>query len=226
MYATLQKIVRATLLVVLATAATTPAVAWVNPTAAAPGGTVPAMPLNTSSTAQTKTGYFNISLPSTSNNWGMQVSGGQYGGYFNGTYTGLQGIGGTGYGVYGQSNSSQGVYGQSTSAQGVYGVSTNNWGGYFTGGYGVYGANSSGYYGMLAYGSWSLYGNGNGYLSGYMQASNAYGGAYSISNTYGYCWNGNPLAGGGCGCPSYAPNSFSSGAGSEGGDLNVHYECY
>ena len=158
MYNVFQKTVRATLFIALATMATTPAVAWTGPTAAPPGGTVPATPINTSATAQTKSGSFTsnaqilANVPSGYAAWSVEGTVGQYGGYFNGTAWGVQGFGG----------SNEGIYGQSTSNIGVHGInsSNNSWGGYFTGGYGVYSANSAGYYSQLDNGSWGLLTNG------------------------------------------------------------------
>ena len=202
MHNSFQNAARIALAIALASTVATPAVAWTGPTAAPPGGVVPATPVNTSATAQTKTGYFNLNLPSTSNNWGMQVSGGQYGVYGQGiSGPGLEGISTNQSGVYGQSSNAQGVYGYSTNnwggyftgGSGAYGQGTtgvgvqgyngngNNWGGYFTGGYGVYSSNTAGYYTELDNSSWGLLTNGNTQAAGQVQAGNGGG----ILNTNG-----------------------------------------
>jgi hypothetical protein len=213
--------------------AVTPVFAWSGPQVGPPGCTSgnPGCdaPVNISATAQTKGGPLNLSIPSGYANWGIQVSGGQYGGYFNGTSYGVQGIG----------SSQDGVYGQSYSAIGVQGINTGNqnWGGYFTGGYGVYAANSAGYYGELANSSWSLYGNGNAYVNDVLLASTGHWLSSTAYSPYPYgagfsqlvgggCIDPNVLAGYTCGCPGYAPTAMGFSSASNNYGAYNSYLCY
>ncbi len=78
------------------------------------------------------------------------------------------------YGVYGVSTTSNGVVGTSTSANGVYGHSTNLYGVYAqTGaatGVGVLAHGPSSGYARMAYGTYSLHGDGNIYTGGSIQS--------------------------------------------------------
>jgi hypothetical protein len=79
----LQKAARTTFFVALLATGITPALAystWTAPTAAPPGNNTDT-PINAGATAQTKTGQFVLSLPSTFNSWALSVSGAQYGIY-------------------------------------------------------------------------------------------------------------------------------------------------
>lgn len=152
-------------------------------------------PINTSATAQTKTGSLTVNS-TTDAVKGVSTGANTYGGVFDGTW--------------------RGVFGHSVNSIGVYGDSDSSWGGYFSGTYGAYAVNDAGSSVSLANGGYGVYTDytirTNSSLcidavckSSWGVAGNNFGGMYTTTNT-GACWVGNPWTAA-CSCPATTPTA-------------------
>lgn len=167
---------------------------------AAPPNNNVSAPLNVSSTAQSKTGYLYINSPATT-------------GY---PFT-VGGVASTWTSIFN--------WPPASAPANSYGILV----GSSAAGYSEF-QNASGYWAALADSSYSLYGNGNIYVTGsinsgsYVYGPNAFGGGFG-QLVGGGCMNPNPYTGG-CSCPGFAPNVEGLGSGNTGYGTENMYLCY
>jgi hypothetical protein len=149
---------------------------------AAPPSANVSAPVNISATAQTKNGYVGVNSASTPGNPLF--------------------VGGAASNWTGEFN-----WPNTSAPSGSYGILV----GSSASGYSQF-DNASGYYALLGDSSYSLYGNGNIYVSGsiqsggYLYGPNSFGGMFTVQNNSGGCQFADVFTGG-CSCPGFAPNA-------------------
>jgi hypothetical protein len=224
------------------------AMAWTAAPASPPSNNVSA-PLNTSATAQTKTGTLNISggsgnlvvIPSSNPDWVGNFQSASLYGLYTDNNKGIYGqLANDVYSLYGNGNvyinsAQAGWAGYFHGANGVYGTNGTSWGalgyssygGYFNGTGGVYATNGAGASAYLAYpgnGTWGVYTGNSMYANDYYIAS--VGRYASAGATFGSAVTINNSSAAMAYCPAgYFMRGFYGYAPGGGGPLLTNFSC-